>query len=250
MIKIVQIIALCFIIALEAGAQTKQDMHIPLIGEMTPEFTAQSTMGKIKFPDDYSMKWKILFSHPADFTPVCSSEILQLATMQDDFDKLNTKIMVLSTDGLSSHIAWVKSLETIKYPGDETVKIRFPLIADPDLSISKKFGMIHSYVSHTRDVRGVFIIDPSDKVAAVFFYPLNIGRNMDEIKRSLIALQTADKYSVLTPVNWDPGEDVMLQAPASQDEAERMESKGNNDLTSLSWYMWFKKLPQAGSSVQ
>lgn len=223
-------------------SQNNNDTRIPLLGEMTPEFTAQTTTGRLKFPDDYAMKWKIIFSHPADFTPVCSSELLQLATMQDDFDKLNTRIVVLSTDGLSSHLAWVQSLETISYPGDTPVKIKFPLIADPDHSISEKFGMIHSYTSTTRDVRGVFIIDQNDRIAAILFYPMTIGRNMEEIKRTLIALQTAEKYSVLTPANWTPGQDVMIEGPATQQEAEKMEKKTDPDLTSLSWYMWFKKL--------
>jgi peroxiredoxin (alkyl hydroperoxide reductase subunit C) len=211
---------------------------------MTPEFTAQTTAGKITFPDDYFMKWKIILSHPADFTPVCSSELLQLAAMQDDFDKLNTGILVLSTNGLSSHIAWIQSLETVSYPGDKPVKINFPLIADPNQDISRKFGMIHSYTSTTRDVRGVFIIDPNDRIAAITFYPINVGRNMDEIKRTLIALQTADKYDVLTPANWTPGDDVLISGPSTQEEAEKMKRKKDPDLESLTWYMWFKTLPQ------
>jgi len=237
------IIALFSVLAVAQGwAQSENTTRIPLLGELTPEFSAQTTMGKVKFPEDYPMKWKIIFSHPADFTPVCSSELLHLAAMQEDFDKLNTRILVLSTDGLSSHLAWIQSLETISYPGKETVKIGFPLIADPDMSISRKFGMIHSYTSNTRDVRGVFIIDPNDRISAVLFYPMNIGRNMDEVKRILIALQTADKYDVLTPANWNPGDPVMITAPETQQEAEQMASKKNPKLTSLAWYMWFKTL--------
>lgn len=229
--------------ASQVWSQNTDDTRIPLLGEMTPEFTAQTTTGRLNFPGDYEMKWKIIFSHPADFTPVCSSELLELATMQDEFNKLNTKIMVLSTDGLSSHMAWVQSLETINYPGSEPVKIEFPLIADPDFKISKKFGMIHSFSSTTRDVRGVFIIDPSDRIAAIFFYPLNIGRNMDEIKRTLCALQTSEKYDILTPANWIPGQKVMIQSPATKQEAEKMMQKKDNDLTSLAWFMWFRTLP-------
>lgn len=233
----------CILSVVSALAQNNNDTRIPLLGEMTPEFTTQTTTGKLIFPDDYFMKWKILFSHPADFTPVCSSELLQLATMQDEFDKLNTKIMVLSTDGLSSHMAWIESLEKISYPGDEPVKINFPLIPDTDREISKKFGMIHSYTSNTRDVRGVFIVDPNDRITAIFFYPMNVGRNMEEIKRTLIALQTSDKYDVLTPANWVPGEDVMIKSPATQQEAERIKKAKSPYLKSLAWYMWFKILP-------
>jgi len=224
-------------------AQEENSSHIPLLGEFAPEFTAQSTIGKINFPGDYPMKWKILFSHPADFTPVCSSEILELAAIQDEFDKLNTKIMVLSTDGLGSHMAWIQSLETICYPLKNPVKIKFPLISDPDKLVSKKYGMIHSYTSSTRDVRGVFIIDPNDRISAIFFYPMNVGRNMDEIKRTLIALQTSEKYDILTPANWIPGAKVLIHSPATQQEAEKMESAKNPDLTEVTWYMWFKALP-------
>jgi len=130
------------------------------------------------------------------------------------------------------------------HPADQPVKIGFPLIADPDFKISEKFGMIHSYTSTTRDVRGVFIIDPNDRIAAIFFYPMNVGRNLDEIKRTLIALQTSDKYNVLTPANWIPGDKVMVKSPATQQEAAKMEKKTEKDLTSLTWYMWFKTLPQ------
>lgn len=243
MLKHIIIFFICVLFGSQGWSQNASETRIPLLGEMAPEFTAQTTLGKINFPEDYQMKWKIIFSHPADFTPVCSSEILQLAVMQEDFKKLNTQIMVLSTDGLSSHLAWVQSLETISYPGDKPVKIEFPLISDSDMKISKKYGMLHSYTSNTRDIRGVFIIDPSDRVSAVFFYPMNVGRNMDEIKRTLIALQTSERYDVLTPANWIVGEKVLIHSPTTQQEAENLEKKKNPDLTSLTWYMWFKTLP-------
>ena len=223
-------------------AQEAQPARIPLIGEMAPSFSAESTTGHITFPDNTNSKWTILFSHPADFTAVCSSEILELAAMQNDFEKLNTRIMVISTDAVSSHIEWVKSLETIRYKGRDAMKINFPLIADKDLEISKKFGMIHSYTSSTKDVRGVFIISPESKIEAIFFYPMQIGRNLDEIKRTLIALQTAEKYTILTPADWNPGDDVMIPSPKTTAEADKLQGKASDDLRSLSWYMWFKKL--------
>lgn len=223
-------------------SQEKENSRIPLLGEMSPEFTAQSTMGKIHFPNDYYMKWKILFSHPADFTPVCSTEILHLAAVQDEFEKLDAKLLVISTDGLNSHIAWVKSLETISYPGSTPVKIKFPLISDSDLKISKKFGMIHSYTSSTRDVRGVFIIDPNDRVSAVFFYPNNIGRNIDEIKRTLIALQTAEKHNVLTPANWVPGNPVLEIPKTEQKEVSQKEKQSKQPDSAFPWYVIFRNL--------
>ncbi len=231
----------CFIMVLSGMAQEKADYRIPLIGERAPAFEAKTTMGDINFPGEYFGKWKILFSHPADFTPVCTSEILMLASMQEQFKKLQTELVVVSTDGLNSHIQWVESMQEIKFPKENKQGINFPLIADPDHSISKLYGMIHPYSSSTKDVRGVFIIDPDDKVRALFFYPLTTGRNLDEIKRALIALQESEKRNVLTPVNWTPGDDVLIPAPASVAEARKLENKKDQNLYSLAWYMWFKK---------
>jgi peroxiredoxin (alkyl hydroperoxide reductase subunit C) len=219
---------------------------IPLIGERTPAFNTNSTMGSINFPDGYPGKWKILFSHPADFTAICSTELLELAYMQDDFEQLNTKIFVLSTDGLNSHLEWIRSLESIEFNGKETVKINFPLISDTDMSISKMYGMIHQYSNTTKDIRAVFIINPDNKIAAIFYYPSQVGRNMEEIKRTLIALQTVDKYNVLTPVNWEPGNDVMLHSPVTIEDSKKLDDKKDKDTYSKTWYMWYKKLPQAG----
>lgn len=229
------------------SAQQKSDEHFPLIGDPAPSFLGESTMGKINFPDDYFTKWKIIFSHPADFTPVCSSEIIALASMQEAFEKLNTMILVLSTDGLSSHVDWCRSLESMKLDGYPQAKINFPLVSDVGLTISKKYGMIHENSGSTKDIRAVFIIDPDNKIAAIFYYPSNVGRNMEEIKRTLVALQTADKYDVLTPVNWKAGEDVMLHAPKSIEESEKMEKRAtansNSDIYNREWYMWYKRLP-------
>ena len=217
--------------------------RIPLIGERAPKFTAESTNGKITFPDENNSKWTILFSHPADFTAVCSSEILELAALQEDFEKLNTRLIVISTDAVSSHIEWVKSLETIKYKGREPQKIRFPLVSDKSLEISRKYGMIHSFSSTTKDVRGVFIVDPDEKIEAIFFYSMNVGRNMDEIKRTLVALQTAEKNNVLIPANWNAGQDVMIPSPKTSADADKLLKKITPGLYYLTWYMWFKKLP-------
>ncbi len=225
-----------------AWSQENKDIHIPLIGEVAPSFTAESTQGKINFPDDYFGKWKILFSHPSDFTAVCSTEIIELAAVQQDFEKLNTKILVISTDGLNSHLEWVKSMESIRYKGKDPVKIKFPLISDNNLEISRKYGMIHAVTSSTKDVRGVFIIDPEEKIRAVIFYPMSLGRNIDEIKRIIIALQQSDNKNVYTPANWQPGQDVLLPSPKTEQDADKMATRNDPNLTEVTWYLWFKKL--------
>jgi peroxiredoxin (alkyl hydroperoxide reductase subunit C) len=221
--------------------QDNKDIRIPLLGEISPRFTASSTLGKINFPDDYFGKWKILFSHPADFTPVCTSEIIELTNLQQDFKDLNTAILVISTDGLNSHIEWVKSIESLEYKDHKNIKVEFPLVSDVGLEISKKFGMLHPYSNTTKDVRGVFIIDPENKIQATFFYPATVGRNMEEIKRTLIALQTHDKDYCLTPANWRPGDDVLIPSPASSDDAQKLRKKNDPNLKEIAWYMWLKK---------
>jgi len=235
-------VLLMLMAANQVFSQDTKEVRIPLIGETAPSFTAESTNGKITFPDDYYGKWKILFSHPAAFTPVCSSELIELAEMQNDLEKMDTKVIVVSTDGLNSHIAWKKSMESLRYKDRETPKINFPLISDNGLEVSKKYGMIHSYSSTTRDIRGVFIIDPNDKIRAIFFYPMNVGRNMDEIKRTVMALQMADGKNILTPANWLPGNEVLIPAPKTEADADKLAAKKDPDLRELAWYMWFKKM--------
>jgi peroxiredoxin (alkyl hydroperoxide reductase subunit C) len=217
-------------------SQENNKTYLPLLGENAPSFSSESTTGIINFPEDYKGNWTILLSHPGDFTPVCSSEILELAAMQDDFNKLGVKLLVLSTDAISSHYQWVKSLETIKYKNRETVKIMFPLIADENHDISRKYGMIHPNTSSTKTVRGVFMIDPAGKIRAIFYYPMETGRNMDEIKRTVIALQTADSKGVLTPANWNPGDDVLLKG-----YTETSGKPPDKDVYQIIWYMTFKK---------
>ena len=162
-----------------------------MIGEEAPSFHAESTVGTLTFPNDYGKHWKILFSHPRDFTPVCSSEILQLARMEDEFTKLGTNLVVISTDFIQSHYQWKKDLEAIKTGKFEPVKIQFPLVADDHFVIAREYGMMHKSVSTTQTVRGVFFINPANKIAAVVFYPMNVGRNLEDIKSTLLALQSA-----------------------------------------------------------
>jgi peroxiredoxin 2/4 len=236
------IFALLFFSVTQIWSQEKNTSRIPLIGEQAPAFTAASTNGPIIFPDDFGSKWKILFSHPADFTPVCSSEILELAQMQHDFDKLNTKIAIISTDMLEKHYSWKKSLESLTYKNRTPARIDFPLIADNNWNISKEYGMLHSPTSNEKDVRGVYIIDPGNTVRAIFFYPMQIGRNMEEILRTVEALQTADKENVLTPANWTSGDDVLMPYVRSASEAENLGTGNDLDKYKVSWYMLFKKL--------
>jgi peroxiredoxin 2/4 len=236
--------------ASKSSSQSKEDRNfrIPLIGEQAPAFTAESTNGTINFPSDFGRKWKILFSHPQDFTPVCSTEILELAHLQGELDKLGVKIAIISTDPVETHLQWKKSLESLNVNDRGAVKINFPLIGDDDVKIAKLYGMIHPETNSTRSVRGVFIIDPNNVVQAIYFYPMNVGRNTDEIIRTITALQTSAEQSttaskVLTPVNWNPGKDLLVTIPP-----KAQESKGVTDVPqgyySPVWYLWYKKASQ------
>lgn len=228
-------------IAFSLRAQNPHENRIPLLGETAPSFTAKSTKGNITFPSDYLGKWKILFSHPADFTSVCSTEILDLAEMAEDFRKLNAQLIILSTDGLNSHLEWIRSLENIQEKEGKKVGIDFPLVPDIGLEISSKYGMIHSGMSTTRTVRGVFIINPENIITAMFFYPFTTGRNPEELKRTLIALQESDRRDVFTPSNWQPGDDFLLESPSSREEADKMVKRNNPSYYSKAWYLWYEK---------
>lgn len=229
-------------ISLHTFSQDIDNYKIPFLGERAPSFTASSTKGEISFPQDYYGKWKILFSHPADFTPVCTSEILALAALQDDLKKMNAEVIVISTDGLNSHIEWLRSIESIEYNGLGLQKVDFPLVSDANLEISKKYGMVEAHSGRTNNIRGVFIIDPDNKIQSFNFYPVNIGRNLNEMVRTLKALQVSNKHDVLTPVNWKEGDRVMIPAPETMAEAEALKLKKNPDLEMVTWYMWLKKL--------
>jgi len=223
------------------GTVLSQNIQIPLIGSKAPSFTAETTNGTLNFPDDFGKKWKILFSHPQDFTPVCSSELSELAFIQNDFEKLNAKIAIISADNVTEHKRWKTWLEGLDYKGRGPLKIEFPLIDDHTHSVSLKYGMIHEFVSTNKDIRGVFIIDPNNIVRSINFYPMQVGRNMQEIERILVALQTADRELVATPANWKAGEDVIVpHYPYTNGElAANPELKDN--YYNVGGYMWFKK---------
>ncbi|MBK6392877.1 MAG: peroxiredoxin [Saprospiraceae bacterium] len=216
---------------------------MPRIGDPAPEFVAITTQGEINFPADYRGKWVILFSHPADFTPVCTSEFMTFAKMQNEFKSVNCELVGLSVDGLYSHIAWLRTIkDKIEYNGMKNMEVTFPLIEDISMNVAKKYGMIQPGESSTKAVRAVFFIDPRGTIRAMIYYPLSLGRNFDEIKRALVAMQTADKYSIATPADWRPGQDVIVPPAGSCGVAkERMESKDSN-ITCHDWFFCTKPL--------
>ena len=214
---------------------------MPRIGDQAPAFRAMTTHGKLNFPGDYAGKWKILFSHPADFTPVCTTEFIAFAKMQEEFEALNTQIVGLSVDSLSSHIAWVRNIqEKIEWEGNKNVEIGFPIIVDLSKTVSTLYGMIMPGEANNACIRAVFFIDPSDKIRAIIYYPLALGRNFDEIKRVIIGLQTTDAHDVALPANWEPGKDVVMHYPVTTAGAqERVKEEG---ITCHEWYLCSKKL--------
>jgi peroxiredoxin 2/4 len=217
---------------------------MPRIGDAAPAFEAVSTQGNVKFPEDYKGKWVILFSHPADFTPVCTSEFMTFAHMENEFKKLNTELIGLSVDGLYSHIAWLRTIkDKIEFRNWKNVEVKFPLIEDITMEVARKYGMIQPGESSTKAVRAVFFIDPSAKIRAIIYYPLSLGRNFEELKRVIIGLQTADKFSIATPADWKPGEDVIVPPAGSCGVAEdRMSGKENGGLYCKDWFFCMKPL--------
>lgn len=214
------------------------EARIPRILEHAPNFEAQSTHGLIKL-SDYTMrgKWVMLFSHPSDFTPVCSTEFIEFARRQSDWDRLNVQPIGVSIDSLHAHIAWVLDLERIS-----GVKIEFPLVTDLDQRVSQAYGLVHEAVSETAAVRSVFFIDPKGLVRALIYYPNQVGRNVDEIIRMFEALQTVDANCVSCPANWKPGDAAVVPAPATQAEASKR-TAGAGTLDVQSWYLATKLLP-------
>lgn len=220
----------------------KEVVGMPRIGDVAPSFTAVTTQGEINFPEDYTGEWSILFSHPADFTPVCTSEFMTFAHMEEKFEKANCKLIGLSIDGLYSHIAWLRTIkDKIEFNGMKNIEVKFPLIEDITMEVAKKYGMIQPGESKTQAVRAVFFIDAKSIIRAVIYYPLSLGRNFDEIYRALIAMQTSDKFNVATPADWNPGDDVIISPAGSCGvAAERMTA--TDDLDCKDWFFCTKKL--------
>ncbi|HEX9749878.1 MAG TPA: peroxiredoxin [candidate division Zixibacteria bacterium] len=194
---------------------------IPRLGDVAPDFTAQTTHGEVKFHEWQGDKWVILFSHPADFTPVCSTELTAFAKRYDEFEKRGAKLIGISIDSIHAHLAWTQNLERILQ-----TKIPYPLIADLNTAVAQKYGMIHPGASETVTVRTLFVIDPNKKVRALIYYPLNVGRSVDEVLRLLTALQTADTKGVALPVDWKPGDKVIVPPPKTEaDVQDRLSGK-------------------------
>lgn len=215
---------------------------MPLIGDDAPQFEAVTTQGKINFPQDYKGKWVILFSHPADFTPVCTTEFMTFARMQDEFKAMNTELIGLSVDSLHSHIAWLRTIrEKIEFNGMKDMDVTFPLIEDITMDVANKFGMIQPHQSDTQAVRAVFVIDPKGKIRTILYYPLSTGRNFDEIKRIIQALQKTDSDGVATPADWRPGDDVIVPPADTMDVAKSRSEAEEDDMYCLDWFMCFKK---------
>lgn len=212
--------------------EESKEVRIPLIGEKAPEFEAVTTKGKIKL-SDFLGKWIVLFSHPADFTPVCTTEFAAFAEKQEEFKKRNTQLIGLSIDSVYSHIAWIREIQ--KYFG---FKVEFPVIADLDMNVAHLYGMIHPGSGKTSTVRTVFVIDDKGIVRAILYYPATNGRNIDEILRLVDALQYTDKHGVATPANWKVGEKVIVPTPLTVDDAEK---RMKEDYEKVDWFLAFKK---------
>ncbi|MGB9929487.1 MAG: peroxiredoxin [Methanosarcina sp.] len=220
----------------------QEQVNMPLIGDDAPSFRAETTQGQMNFPEDYKGKWVILFSHPADFTPVCTTEFMTFASMQEEFRAMNTELIGLSIDSVFSHIAWLKRIEEkIEYKGMKNVEVKFPVIADLKMDVAKKYGMVQPNASTTQAVRAVFIIDPQAKIRAILYYPLSAGRNMQEIKRLVTALQKNETEKVATPANWQPGDDVIIPAPSSMQGVKERLSSADEGKMCLDWFLCLKK---------
>ena len=206
---------------------------LPRINDVAPDFEAKSTHGPLKL-SDYRGKWVVLFSHPANFTPVCTTEFIEFAKRAEEFRKLNTQLIGLSVDSVPAHIAWIRNIEQ-----NFGVRVDFPLIADLDTKVARTYGLIHPGASETATVRAVFVIDDKGLIRALVYYPLTTGRNIDELLRVIKALQTTDVNAVSTPANWQPGDAVIVPPPQTLADAEkRLES----DYEVTDWYFAKKRL--------
>lgn len=203
-------------------------ISLPRLNEPAPDFTANSTHGQIKL-SDYRGKWVVLFSHPADFTPVCTTELSEFARRQADFDKLGVQLIGLSIDSVYAHIAWVRNIKQ-----NFDVEIKYPMIADLDMKVASAYGMIHPGASSTATVRCVFVIDDEGILRTMIYYPLTNGRSVNEILRIVQSLQTSKSKGVATPEGWKPGDDVIVPAPLTLADADKRVADSSLKVTD--WY--------------
>jgi peroxiredoxin (alkyl hydroperoxide reductase subunit C) len=208
-------------------------MQFPRLNERAPDFSAKTTFGDKKL-SDYEGKWLILFSHPADFTPVCTTEFIGFAKAAETFKSMNCELLGLSIDSLFSHLAWVRNIEE-KFGQ----KITFPIIEDIKMEVASAYGMVHPGAADTQAVRATFFIDPKGILRAMVYYPMSNGRSIDEFVRLLQAMQTSDKNSVATPEGWTPGCDVIVPPPKTSEAADKRAGEGYN---TVDWYFSTKKL--------
>lgn len=218
---------------MEHNDNIKISSSIPRIGDKAPDFEADSTFGPLQLAD-FKGTWLVFFSHPADFTPVCTTEFIEFAKNYDRFKELDCELLGLSIDSIFSHIGWVRNIEE-----NFGIHIPFPVIADLDSTVAGLYGMIMPGDSTTETSRCVFVIDPESKIRAMIYYPLTTGRNIDEIIRLVIALQTSDQNMVATPANWRPGEKVIVPPPRSQEAAQERLNQGYE---CVDWYFCKKSL--------
>jgi peroxiredoxin (alkyl hydroperoxide reductase subunit C) len=220
----------------------EQITPMPRIGDKAPAFKAVTTQGEIDFPKQYEGSWVILFSHPADFTPVCTTEFITFASMEQQFADAGCKLVGLSVDGLYSHIAWLRTIkEKIEYRGMKNVEVNFPLIEDITMNVAKLYGMIQPGEDTTKAVRAVFFIDPKGFIRTILYYPLSVGRNFDELYRTLQALKTADAFDVATPADWRPGDDLIV-GPAGSCGSAKDRMDGKEDMVCQDWFFCQKKI--------
>lgn len=214
--------------------------RMPMIGDEAPAFRSITTKGKVNFPEDYKGKWVIFFSHPADFTPVCTTEFIALSKRYEEFKALNCELLGLSIDSLHSHLAWVKNIEGIDWKGQGKVIVPFPIVADISMNVARQYGMLQT-VAKTQTVRAVFIIDPESVVRAILYYPMSTGRSIDELKRVLLSLQKHDAEMISTPADWQPGDDVVMGSPLTLEDAEARVKDAGDDIIAYEWYLTAKK---------
>jgi peroxiredoxin (alkyl hydroperoxide reductase subunit C) len=207
---------------------------LPIIGEEAPDFEAVTTQGTIRLSSYRGKKWVVLFSHPADFTPVCTTEFMAFAKVADELAQMNVQLMGLSIDSVHSHLAWIRNVKE-----KMGITIPFPVIADLSMGIARRYGMIHPGQSSTATIRTVFFIDDKGIMRAMIYYPLSNGRFIPEIIRLVKAMQTSDRYGVSTPANWQPGDKVVVPPPRTQADMEKRLSEGYE---CRDWYLCFKEI--------